>query len=179
MYLHIVADTPAEQSLADGRLRRNAADARDLQLHPLASLVLDLDARADPNDVARFRRVLVDDHRAVEAIAKQSYSSLEQALLVLRRVVFEILGEIAEAASRCDGLNGLGTARSLQLGQLGLELFLLSNRQRLGPLARHGGSVPSLRMTATVPVRVGIQSPGEMSFSFLLRVFRGRQVSNP
>jgi hypothetical protein len=30
-----------------------------------------------------------------------------------------------------------------------------------------------------VSVRVGIQPPGEMSFSFLLRVFRGRQVSNP
>jgi len=32
---------------------------------------------------------------------------------------------------------------------------------------------------ATVRARSTISSAGEMSFSFLLRVFRGRQVSNP
>ena len=50
---------------------------------------------------------------------------LEQALLVLRRVVLEVLGEVAEAAGGRDRLDDLLAPRALELGQLGLELRLL------------------------------------------------------
>src|SRR3954453_2543529 len=44
---HFVTDLSAEQRAADGRVRRDAADARDLDLHALALLVLDVDGGAD------------------------------------------------------------------------------------------------------------------------------------
>jgi hypothetical protein len=50
-------------------------------------------------------------------------------LLVLGRVVLEVLGQVAEAARGLDRLDDLDALRSLELGQLGLELCLLVLRQ--------------------------------------------------
>src|SRR5439155_26806430 len=47
-----VTHLAAEQRAAHRRIRRDAADARDLKVQPLAVLVLDLDARSDPDGVA-------------------------------------------------------------------------------------------------------------------------------
>src|SRR5690242_7783577 len=43
----LVAHLAAHQRLAEWRIRRHAADARDLDLHLLALFVLDLDVRSD------------------------------------------------------------------------------------------------------------------------------------
>src|SRR3954471_23119322 len=58
-HVDAIADLRAEQRAAERRGRWDAAAARDLDLQPLAALVLDLDLRADADDVARDRRVLV------------------------------------------------------------------------------------------------------------------------
>ena len=61
----------------------------------VAVVPLELDARADGDDAARRRRLLVDDRRVLEPVAQHPDPRLEQSLLVLRRVVLEVLGEIA------------------------------------------------------------------------------------
>src|SRR5205823_11735071 len=139
-------------------------------------LVLELDLRAD-RDRAALRRLLVHEHRAVETIAQERNSPLEQALVVLRGVVLEVLGEVAEPPGGLDRLDGSRAARAFELGELGLQLRLLSLGQRLGFLAGHRASLA----IACYGVSTGRQwgRPCEMSFSFLLRAFRGRQVSNP
>src|SRR3990170_407627 len=48
-----VADDGAEQRAAERGVGRDAADARDLDLQPVAGLVLDLDERADLDLAAR------------------------------------------------------------------------------------------------------------------------------
>src|SRR5206468_1632173 len=133
----LIADLAAEQRTADRGIGRHASDARDLHLHALAVLVLDLDARADADRLVGGGNVLVHDHRAVEPIAQHPDAALKQTLLVLRRVILEVLREIAEAAGRRDRLHGLGTPRSLELRELCLELLLLRLRQRLGLVTRH------------------------------------------
>ena len=62
----------------------------------------------------------------VEPRAQRADARLEQALLVLRGVVLEVLGEVAELARRLDRGDDLGAARPLEL----LEL----DPQRLGLL---------------------------------------------
>ena len=58
-------------------------------------------------------------------------AALEQALLVLRRVVLEVLGEVAVAARDRDRLDDLLPARPLELGELRHELIALGERQLL------------------------------------------------
>src|SRR6478752_7349427 len=49
----LVADPGPEEGAPERRLRRDAAHARDLDLHALAVVVLDLDPGADGDHVAR------------------------------------------------------------------------------------------------------------------------------
>jgi hypothetical protein len=89
--------------------------------------MLDGDAGADTDLAAPS--VLFDHDRSLQAVAEDRDPPLEEPLLVLRRVVLEVLGEIAEAARGLDRLDDLGALRPLELGQLGLELCLLVLRQ--------------------------------------------------
>ena len=61
---------------------------------------------------------LLDDLRAVEARAQRADARLEQALLVLRGVVLEVLGEVAELARLLDRGDDLRAARAFELGEL-------------------------------------------------------------
>src|SRR5512132_178008 len=102
--LDLVTGLGAEQRPAHGRVGRDTADARDLDLQAPALLVLELDLRAD-SDRALGRRVLVDEHGAREAVAQHPDPPLEQSLLVLGGVILEVLGEVAEAARGLDRLD--------------------------------------------------------------------------
>ena len=125
-----------KEGAAERGVGRDASDAGDLDGHPVAVLVLDVDRRPDPNLAARGRG-LVDDDRPVQAIANRPDPGLQQTLVVLRRVVLEVLGQVAEASGRRDRLNDLPAARSLQLSELRLEPFFLVSRHRLRLVARH------------------------------------------
>src|SRR3954463_13015363 len=92
----LVAGLVAHERATDRRVGRDTADARDLDLHALSLLVLDLDARADAHGVSRDGG-LVDDDSPVQPVTEHRDAALEQALLVLRRVVLEVLREVAEA----------------------------------------------------------------------------------
>ena len=115
-----------EQSAAERRVGRDAADGRDLDLHHLASLVGELDDRPDADAVVR--RVL-DGDGAVQAFFQDVDAPLEEPLLVLRRVVLEVLGDVAELAGALDRFDDLPPPRTFELGELGLES---------GPLVRVG-----------------------------------------
>src|SRR4029453_5227936 len=58
---------------------------------------------------------------------------------------------------------------------------LVSRDADLGPTVREMADAPSSSRPSCYGVGTGqaVEPPGEMSFSFLLRVYRGRQVSNP
>ena len=58
--LDLVARRLAQQRPPDRRVGRNAADAGDLDLEPLAVVALELDRRADGDDAARRGRLLVE-----------------------------------------------------------------------------------------------------------------------
>src|SRR5690242_2600866 len=88
-----LADLHTHQRAAERRVRRDAADARDLDLHLLALLVLDLDDRADADSV---RRGVLDGDGVLELVAEPRDPRLEQALLVLGCVVLEVLRQVAE-----------------------------------------------------------------------------------
>jgi len=78
----------------------------------------------------------------VEPVAQHPDPPLQQALLVLRRVVLEVLGQVAEPARGPDRLDDLGAAGAFELGELGLELLLLGEGQMLGSLLGPGTRVP-------------------------------------
>ena len=129
-----VADRRAHAARAERRVRRDAADGRDLDLHRVAILVGDLHDRADADVLVR---VVLDGDRVVEALAQRADPRLEQALLVLRGVVLEVLGEVAELARRLDRLHGRLALRPLELGELGLEGGALLRGQVLGSRFAH------------------------------------------
>ena len=79
------------------------------------AVALDVDDRADPDGVGV--RVL-DDLGAVEPGAQRADARLEQALLVLRRVVLEVLGQVAELARLLDRRDDLGSPRTFELREL-------------------------------------------------------------
>ncbi len=68
----------------------------------------------------------------MQPVAEDRDSPLEEALLVLGGVVLEVLREVAEPTRRLDRLDDLCALRALELGQLGLELSLLGQGERLG-----------------------------------------------
>ena len=93
-----------------------------------AGVVLDHDVRADRDHV---RVAALDDLGVLEPRAQDRDLALEQALLVLRRVVLEVLGEVAVPARDRDRLDDLLAARPLELGELGEELVPLGRGQVL------------------------------------------------
>src|SRR4030095_7553755 len=111
-----------------------------LDLHSLPLLVLDLDARPDADSVVR-QRCFVDDDRAVAPVAQHPDTTLEQALLVLRSVVLEVLRKVAIAPRSSNSLHGFGASRALELGELRLELLLLRLRQMIDLVVRHEAEV--------------------------------------
>src|SRR5438067_1626796 len=68
--LDLVTDALAQHGAADGRLGRDAADARDVEAHQLAVVPLQLDVGADGDDAARRGRLLVDHLGVVQARAQ-------------------------------------------------------------------------------------------------------------
>jgi hypothetical protein len=74
----------------------------------------------------------------VESRLETRDAALEQALLILRGVVLEVLGEVAVGARDGDCLDDLLPARALELGKLGLELLALGARQLLPLVAPNG-----------------------------------------
>src|SRR6476620_9135292 len=144
LYLDTVPDAPAQDRRAEGRLRRHrsgTAERRQLDLEAGAGLVLDHDPGADRNHlgVARF-----DDLRVVEPVSKDGDPPLEQRLLVLRRVVLEVLGELAVAARNANRLDDLLALRPLELGEIGREARMLFWCQVVGhsrdsPISAFGG----------------------------------------
>src|SRR5581483_2489266 len=126
-----LADALAEQRRAErggGRRRAVPAEAGDLDLHPAAGLVLDRDPRADRDHA---RNASLDYLGVLEPGAEDRDLALEQALLVLRGVVLEVLGEVAVTAGGRDRLDDLLAPRPLELRQLGLEPGVLVLRQML------------------------------------------------
>ncbi len=72
-----------------------------------------------------------DDLGAVETRAQRADPRLEEALLVLGRVVLEILREVAELAGLGDRGDDVATPRAFELGQLGAERVGLALGQKL------------------------------------------------
>ena len=66
--------------------------------------------------------------------AQRADARLEEALLVLRRVVLEVLREVAELARRLDRGDDGGAARALELGELLAQRVRLLRRE---PLVYH------------------------------------------
>src|SRR3954447_7258286 len=120
LHLDLVAGPLAQQRPAHGRVGRDAADSRDLDLEPLAVVALELDQGADRDDTAGRGLLLVDDRGVLQPVAQHPDPCLEQPLLVLRRVVFEVLGEVAVRARRGDRLYDLLPLRAFELGELRL-----------------------------------------------------------
>ena len=77
--------------------------------------------RADGDDAARRGLLLVDDRRVLEPVAQHPDPRLEQPLLVLRRVVLEVLGEVAVRPCRRDRLHDLLPLRALELARAPTE----------------------------------------------------------
>ena len=88
--------------------RGDPADRRDRHLQHVALLVRDLDDRAGADMVVG---VVIDDARGVDPVTQLCDPRLQQALVVLRRVVLEVLREVAEPTSGGDRLDRGGSAR--------------------------------------------------------------------
>ena len=70
---------------------------------------------------------------------------LEQALLVLRRVVLEVLREVAEGARRRDRLDRGLALRAFHVGELGLERLALGGGELLSFEIAHPHSLTQRR----------------------------------
>ena len=77
----------------------------------------------------------------VEAGAQGSDAGLEQALLVLRGVVLEVLRQVAVLARRFDCENDGCSLRPLELGELGRKGVALPRGQMVDSLLAHGRSI--------------------------------------
>src|SRR5262249_18276189 len=104
--LDLVARRLPEQGPPDGGVGRHPVDACDLDLEPPAVVPLEHHLRADGDDATRRGLLLVEDRRVLEAVAQHPDPRFEQPLLVLRRVVLEVLGEVAVRPRRRDCLHG-------------------------------------------------------------------------
>jgi len=135
-----------KEGAAERGVGRDAANAGDLDGNPLADLVLDVDRRSDP-DLATRGQSLVDDDRPVQAVANRPDPRLQQTLVVLRRVILEVLGQVAEPPGRRDRFNHLLAAWSLQLSELQLKSLLLARRHRLRLIARHAAESTAVSLS--------------------------------
>src|SRR6476660_4670304 len=118
VHLDLIAGRLAEQRLADGGVGRDAAHSRDLDLETLPVVALELDPRADGDNTARGSLRLVDDRRVLEPVTQHPDPGLEQALLVLRGVVLEVLREVAVRPRGRNRLHDLLPLGALELGEL-------------------------------------------------------------
>ncbi len=91
-------------------------------------------------------RVVVDDRGPRDPRLELGDPRLEEALLVLGRVVLEVLGQVAEPAGRRDRLDRSRPARPLELRELGLEGLHLLARQHLA--TRHAAEATGPRPAA-------------------------------
>ena len=89
--------------------------------------------------------VVLDRDRVVEALPQLADARLEQTLLVLRRVVLEVLGQVAERARHLDRLDRRLRLRPLELGELGLQGGVLLGGQLLDSRLTHGDRASRVR----------------------------------
>src|SRR5437764_10936448 len=150
-YLDSVACRVADQCAAERGFRGSrsrAAHARDFDLHAAAVLVLDLHERTDA-DLAGSARRLVYEHGVVETRTQRPDARLEQALLVLGRVVLEVLRQVTMLSRRLDRLDDRLTPRAFKLCKLGREGGTLRLGQlvglRLGHRRTIGAAAPGAR----------------------------------
>ena len=139
--LHLVADSPPEHRPAEGE-SGDTPPTLEISIcmrSPCSSSI----STCAPTPTTSSRG-LGDDDGPVEPVAQHPDPPLEQALLVLRGVVLEVLREIAEAARGRDCLDGLRAARPFQLCEFGLEVLLLRLRELLDLLLGHRSSLPSV-----------------------------------
>ena len=80
---------------------------------------------------------MLDDDGVLDPAAQDRDPPFEQALLVLRVVVGEVLGEVAEAACGRDRLHHLGALGAFELGELGRERVALSDGHRFAGTLGH------------------------------------------
>jgi hypothetical protein len=91
----------------------------------VALLVFELDRRTDP-DLAGRKLRLFDQDRVVKAVAQRSDTHFQEALFVLRGVVFEVLRQVAVLTRRFDRLNDGCALRAFELGKLRGERVALT-----------------------------------------------------
>jgi hypothetical protein len=94
----------------------------ELDFDSLTVFVLDHETRAYGDDACGGGS---HDLRLVEPVAEDRDPPLEQSLLVLCRVVLEVLGKVAVAASHPDRLDDLVAFRPLELREFGHESRVL------------------------------------------------------
>src|SRR5262245_30932491 len=97
----------ADDEVLDGLLRVHVAESHD---------------RADRDD-ARIHALRVDEPRVHEPLLELRDAVLEHHLLVLRVVVFRVLGDLAELAGRGDALCDLPAALGTEVVELSLQLL--------------------------------------------------------
>ena len=88
----------------------DASDGRDLDLHLLTIAVLDLDDRADADVVVGL---VLDRDRVMQPVLEDVDAALQETLFVLRRVILEVLGDVAELTGALDRLDDLAATRAL------------------------------------------------------------------
>ena len=93
------------------------------------------------DDTARRGCLLVDDLGVRSRSRSIVIRALEQALLVLRRVVLEVLGQVAVRARDRDRLDDRLAPRPLELGELGLRAARARRASAAPPLG-HARLVP-------------------------------------
>ena len=80
---------------------------------------------------------MLDNDGLLDSAAQDRDPALEEALLVLRVVVREVLGEVAEAPGCRDRFHHLGPLWAFELGELGCERVALSDSHRFSGTLGH------------------------------------------
>ena len=125
-----IADARADQSVTDRGLVGNLAleavrlcGSDDVEVEVLiVILVMDLDVAADV-DLVCVSLVLIDDLCVLQDVLDLLDTGLDITLLVLRRVVLGVLGEVALLAGLTDLLGNFLSLIDLEVVQLVLELL--------------------------------------------------------
>jgi hypothetical protein len=138
MHVDLVAGLLADQRARDRRRNRDPSCldvgfvvTDDLVGHRVAALLLEIDGGAEHAAPVGVEQLRVDDLRVAELGLDFRDATLDEALLVARRIVLGVLREIAVRARLRDGL-GIGRPLDgLQAVQFGA--------QRFGTAGRHGG----------------------------------------
>ena len=109
------------------RVRLRGAD--DVVLDRLVRAhVPEPDLRPD-RDLARADLLLRDDARILEPLLERRDARLEMGLVVLRRVVLRVLGDVAELARDADAVRDLASPHGRQFFDLCLKLLVAVRRE--------------------------------------------------